>query len=75
MHFGRFYSEIQCELCEVVLRDKAPEFLKASLSGTVPTLVLAHQVLDESFDIMYRVLEQSEPMGWLDMPDAGYALG
>ena len=41
------YSGVQCELREVVLRDKAPEFLQASDSGTVPTLVLEDQVLDE----------------------------
>ena len=68
------YSGIQCELREVVLRDKAPEFLQVSPSGTVPTLVLDHRVLDESFDIMLWALEQSDPMGWLDMPEAGYAL-
>ena len=50
------YSGIQCELRGVVLRNKAPEFLKASPSGTVPTLVLDHQVLDESFDIMLWAL-------------------
>ena len=68
------YSGIQCELREVVLRDKAPEFLQVSPSGTVPTLVLDHRVLDESFDIMLWALEQSDPMGWLDMPEAGSAL-
>ena len=68
------YSGLQCELREVVLRDKAQEFLKASPSGTVPALVLSHQVLDESFDIMLWALKQSDPMGWLDMPEAGYAL-
>ena len=71
---GLFYSGIQCELCEVVLRDKVPEFLTASPSGTVPALVLDHQVLDESFDIMLWALAQSDPMGWLDMPGTGYAL-
>ena len=65
------YSGIQCGLREVVLRDKAPEFLKVSPSGTVPTLVLVHEVLDASFDIMLWALEQSDPMGWLDMPEAG----
>ena len=48
--------------------------MKASPSGTVPTLVLAHQVVDESFDITLWALEQSDPMGWLDMLEAGYAL-
>ena len=56
-----------------MLRDKATEFLEASPSGTVPTLVLDHRVLDESFDIMLWALEQFDPMGWLDMLEAGYA--
>ena len=68
------YSGVQCELREVVLRDKAPEFLQASASGTVPTLVLEDQVLDESFDIMRWALDQSDPEGWLEMPEAGYDL-
>ena len=51
------YSRIQCELREVVLRDKAPEFLEAFPSGTVPTLVLAHYVLDQSLDILLWALE------------------
>ena len=68
------YSGVQCELREVVLRDKAPEFLKASGSGTVPTLVLEDQVLDESFDIMRWAMDQSDPEGWLEMPEAGYDL-
>ena len=36
--------------------------------------MLAHQLLDESFDIMLWSLEQSDPMGWLDIPEAAYAL-
>ena len=71
---GLFYRGIQCELREEVLRDKVPEFLTASPSGTVPALVLDHQVLDESLDLMLWALAQSDPMGWLDMPEAGYAL-
>ena len=62
------------KLREVVLRDKALEFLKFTLSGTEPTLVLAHQLLDKSFNIMLWSLEQSDPMGWLDLPEAAYVL-
>ena len=69
-----WYSGVQCELREVVLRDKAKEFIKASPSGTVPTLVLTDQVLDESFDVMLWGLKQSDPEEWLDMPETGYAL-
>ena len=46
------YSGIPVEIREVVLRNKAPEFLAASPSATVPTLVLDQKIFDESFDIM-----------------------
>lgn len=50
-----------CELREIVLRDKAPEFLEASPSKTVPTLVLPDgEVLDESLDIMLWALQRSD---------------
>lgn len=56
------------ELREVVLRDKAPEFLDASPSATVPCLKDDEQVLDESLDVMIWALERSDPEGWLS-PD------
>ena len=54
------------ELREIVLRDKAPEFLATSEKATVPVMVLDDgTVLEESLDIM----------GWaLDTPDAGKKL-
>mgnify|MGYP001812142825 CR=1 FL=1 len=56
----------QVELREVLLRDKAPEFLAASPSATVPTLVAADgTVLDESLDIMLWALDRNDPEGWL----------
>ncbi|WP_136660298.1 glutathione S-transferase [Nitratireductor sp. XY-223] len=59
------------ELREVVLRDKAPEFLAASPSATVPTLVAADGgVIDESLDIMLWALCMNDPEGWL-APEAG----
>lgn len=60
------------ELREVVLREKPEAFLDASPSGTVPCLVQASDVIDESLDIMRWALAQNDPHGWLDMPDAGY---
>ncbi len=70
------------ELREVVLRDKPAPFLAVSPSGTVPCLVTPDlvtpdlitpgQVIDESFDIMEWALAQSDPEGWLKMPEAGY---
>jgi glutathione S-transferase len=65
---------ITVELREIVLRDKAPEFLAASPSATVPCLVLPDEVIDESIDIMVWALSQNDPGGWLDMPASGYDL-
>ena len=42
---------VTVELREVVLRDKAPEFLAASPSATVPCLVSDEGVIDESLDV------------------------
>ncbi|MEP0235116.1 glutathione S-transferase [Roseibium sp.] len=62
---------LEVELREVLLRDKAPEFLAASPSGTVPCLDLLNaNVIDESLDIMLWALRQSDPEGWL-APDEG----
>ncbi|MCY6379595.1 glutathione S-transferase [Hoeflea prorocentri] len=59
------------ELREVLLRDKAPEFLDASPSATVPTLVQGDgDVLDESLDIMLWALDGNDPEGWLT-PETG----
>lgn len=65
---------LKVELREIVLRDKAPEFLATSPSGTVPCLRAGDLVIDESLDIMIWALQQNDPAGWLDMPDAGHAL-
>jgi len=60
------------ELREVVLRDKPAAFLDAAPSATVPCLVTADGAIDESLDIMTWALRQSDPEGWLDMPDEGW---
>jgi glutathione S-transferase len=65
---------IQVELREILLRDKAPAFLQASPSATVPCLVTKTQTIDESRDIMLWALAQNDPEGWLDMPDDGFAI-
>jgi glutathione S-transferase len=67
-------SGVPVELREVLLRDKAPEFLETSPSATVPCLKTDEAVLDESFDIMRWALGQNDPDGWLDMPEDGFAL-
>lgn len=64
-------SGMKCELREIVLRNKAPEFLKASPKATVPVLVQGDgTVVDESLDIMDWALGQSDPQGWLG-PETG----
>ncbi|MEP1767100.1 MAG: glutathione S-transferase [Sulfitobacter sp.] len=60
------------ELREIVLRDKAAEFLAVSPSGTVPCLQHDMGVIDESLDIMIWALGQNDPEGWLEMPQAGH---
>jgi len=64
---------ITTELREILLRDKAPELLKASPKATVPVLV-GETVIDESLDIMIWALTQNDPEGWLNMPTDGHAL-
>ncbi len=60
----------EVELREIVLRDKAPEFLETSPSATVPCLKSGDLVIDESLDIMLWVLERSDPELWLK-PETG----
>lgn len=67
-----YVSGLQVELREILLRDKAPEFLLASPKATVPVLITNKEVIDESFDIMVWCLKQSDPEHWLAMPDEGY---
>lgn len=65
-------AQINVELREIVLRDKAPAFLAASPSATVPCLVNAEGAIDESLDVMIWALRENDPEGWLQMPDAGW---
>lgn len=56
----------QCELREVVLRDKPPELIAASPKATVPVLVLPDgKVIDQSLDIMRWALSRQDAEGWL----------
>ena len=59
------------ELREVSLKAKPPELLQASPKGTVPVLVSADGVLDESLVIMRWALQHADPEGWL----AGWGSG
>ncbi|MCZ4279149.1 glutathione S-transferase [Kiloniella laminariae] len=64
-------SNQQCELREIILRDKPESMLDASPKGTVPVLLLPDgTVLEESLDIMLWALNRHDPQGWLS-PDAG----
>lgn len=65
-------SDVQVELREILLRDKAPEFLDVSPSATVPCLVTENEVIDESQDIMVWALEHNDPQNWLSMPSEGW---
>lgn len=55
---------VTVELREILLRDKAPRFLEASPKGTVPVLI-ADNIIEESFEIMLWALGQSDPEGLL----------
>ncbi|WP_208347879.1 glutathione S-transferase [Pseudaestuariivita rosea] len=65
---------IKCELREILLRDKAPEFLEKSPSATVPCLDLGDRVIDESLDIMLWALGENDPENLLRMPQDGFDL-
>jgi glutathione S-transferase len=59
-------SEFNCELRELILKDKPAAMLKASPKGTVPVLKLTNgQVIDESLEIMLHVLQSEDPDNWL----------
>lgn len=59
---------------EIVLRDKAPEFLAASPKGTVPVVVDGGRVIEQSLDVMIWALAQNDPEYLLDMPEVGHTL-
>ena len=65
---------LQTELREIVLQDKAPEFVEKSPKATVPVLVVGDTVIEESLDTMDWALSQNDPEGWREMPAAGQAL-
>ena len=65
-------SGLTVELREIVLREKAPEFLASSPKGTVPVLVTPSAVIEESLEVMLWALDRSDPECWLVMPEAGY---
>jgi glutathione S-transferase len=59
-------SGIQVELREITLQDKPQAMLDLSPKGTVPVLITADgTLLEESLDLMYWALRQSDPNLWL----------
>jgi glutathione S-transferase len=68
-------SGIDCEIREIVLRDKPAEMIAASPKATVPVFVLPDgRVIDESLDIMRWALAQNDPERWLADSADGEAL-
>lgn len=58
-------SQVQCELREVVLKDKPAQLVKLSPKATVPVLHIPDdKVIDESIDIVFWALSQHDPDGW-----------
>lgn len=58
------------ELREIELKSKPADMLTASPKGTVPVLVLADRVVEQSLDIMLWALSQHDPLGWLPQSTA-----
>ena len=65
---------VQVELREILLRDKAPKFLEASKSKTVPCLQTVDNILDESLEIMIWALKINDPSNWLKEYDESIEL-
>ena len=69
------YSGIQVELREVKLSDMPESMLQLSPKATVPVLVLGDgQVIDESLDVMFWSLAQSDPDQWLEIDESSQQL-
>lgn len=70
------YGRVQCEIREILLRDKPPSMLEISPKGTVPVLFFPHEnrVIDESLDIMKWALSQKDPEGWSTLEEASKGL-
>ena len=60
------YANISFEHREILLKDKPESMLEYSVKGTVPVFIVDKKVIDESLDVMYWSLEQSDIYGWLD---------
>ena len=57
-----YYSTIKCQIREISLKNKPPEFISASPKATVPVLLKEDlSVIEESLDIVKWMLGQSDP--------------
>jgi len=56
------------ELREIELKAKPAEMLIASPKATVPVLLTADRVLEQSLEIMLWALKRNDPQGWLPGP-------
>jgi glutathione S-transferase len=64
-------SGVQCELREILLRDKPQAMIQASPKATVPVIVdVDGTVIDQSLDIMLWALRRHDPDQWL-RPEMG----
>jgi glutathione S-transferase len=62
------YSEINCELREVSLKNKTDALINISLKATVPVMHLSDgTIIDESLDIIYYAISQNDPEGISDV--------
>lgn len=60
-------SVITIEFREILLRNKPQQLIDISPKGTVPVLQLHEgKIIEESLDIMYWALSQSDKNNWLD---------
>ena len=60
-----YYSKINYEHREILLRNRPEKLYQLSPKGTVPVLeLLSGNVIDESFDIMKWALNQNDPEDW-----------
>ena len=51
----------ECELREILLKDKPDQMLQVSSKGTVPVLEFPDKVIDESLDIISWAMESPVP--------------
>ena len=52
-------AKIKCEIREIRLSNKPEHMLEVSPKGTVPILILEDKVIDESYDIVNWIIEES----------------